>query len=144
MQENHFYDTSVLVYAYDNSEREKQGVAKQYLKRIFGGNETGVLSTQVLAEFFNVVTTKFTLPLPAEEAESVIKDFLVSDHWIKLNYTDATLRKAMAISFKYNVQIWDALIAETMKENEVNTIITENEKDFRIIPGIKALNPFRS
>jgi hypothetical protein len=30
-----------------------------------------------------------------------------------------------------------------MKENGIDTIITENEKDFKKIPGIKVINPFK-
>lgn len=38
---------------------------------------------------------------------------------------------------------WDAVIVETMKENRVNQIYTENEKDFEIFEYIKAINPFK-
>jgi predicted nucleic acid-binding protein len=30
-----------------------------------------------------------------------------------------------------------------MKENNVYTIVTENEKDFKKIKGIKVINPFK-
>lgn len=34
--------------------------------------------------------------------------------------------------------------AQTMKENGITEIITENEADFHNIPGIKITNPFKS
>ncbi len=57
-------DTNVLVYAYDRSEPEKQRRALEVLDRL----AVGVLSTQVLAEFFVAVTRKIPAPLSAEEA----------------------------------------------------------------------------
>lgn len=55
--------------------------------------------------------------------------------------TKGTLKKAMDISIKKNIEYWDALIAATMIENNISHIYTENIKDFRI-EGITAVNPF--
>jgi predicted nucleic acid-binding protein len=38
---------------------------------------------------------------------------------------------------------WDALIVATMEENSIDTIITENEKDFKKVKWIKTINPFK-
>jgi predicted nucleic acid-binding protein len=38
---------------------------------------------------------------------------------------------------------WDALIAACMLENGIEIIVTENERDFKRIPGITVTNPFR-
>jgi predicted nucleic acid-binding protein len=38
----------------------------------------------------------------------------------------------------------DALIAACMLENGIEIIVTENERDFKRIPGITVINPFRT
>jgi predicted nucleic acid-binding protein len=43
---------------------------------------------------------------------------------------------------KHNIHLWDAVIAATMKENDLIEIVTENKKDFDKIPNIKVSVPF--
>ena len=81
--------------------------------------------------------------LATEEAKSIILDFFDSQDWIKLDYSTSTTKRAITIAADIKVAIWDVLIAETMRENEVYIIVTENEKDFRRIPGITVENPFK-
>ncbi|MCL4381339.1 MAG: PIN domain-containing protein [Candidatus Marsarchaeota archaeon] len=142
MKDNLFFDTSVLVYAFDYTEYEKQKPSKRYVEAVFEGKNKGVISNQVLAELFNVLTRHVTSPLSKEIARNIVDDFILSEHWEKINYTHITLRKAMQTSRQSNVQLWDSLIAETMKENEVTKILTENIKDFGRIAGITTVNPF--
>ncbi len=54
-------NTSLLVYAYDRSQPEKQRRALELLDRL-AVSRTGVLSTQVLADFFVAVTRKIPAP----------------------------------------------------------------------------------
>ncbi len=54
-----------------------------------------------------------------------------------------TVKAALEISKAFRAPFLDSLIAETMKENGINQIITENENDFIRIPGIKIKNPLR-
>jgi predicted nucleic acid-binding protein len=41
------------------------------------------------------------------------------------------------------VPFGDALIAACMLERDIHTIVTENERDCKKIPGITVLNPFK-
>ena len=58
-----------------------------------------------------------------------------------LNYNAQTIKSAIGISSKHGIHYWDALLAATMKENNVFSIYTENEKDFKKIPWLKTINP---
>jgi predicted nucleic acid-binding protein len=55
-----------------------------------------------------------------------------------------TLMKAMDIVETVRAPFWDALIAACMLEHGIEVIVTENEKDFRNIPGVTVVNPFRA
>lgn len=66
-----------------------------------------------------------------------------SVNWTKINYSADTLEQAMNTAINQKVDFWDALIAETMKENGIVKIYTENEQDFMKIPGIKVVNPLK-
>ena len=55
MSDKVFFDTNVLVYAFDKSEPEKGTIAKRLI-RDYGSEGNLVLSTQVLQEFYVTVT----------------------------------------------------------------------------------------
>jgi hypothetical protein len=52
-----------------------------------------------------------------------------------------TIMKAMEIVESVRAPFWDALIAACMLEHGIEIIVTENEKDFKKIPGITVVNP---
>ena len=60
-------DTNVLVYAYDSENPEKQSLATTVIERLIA-SKLGMVSTQVLAEFYNVTTRKLKPPLSHEVA----------------------------------------------------------------------------
>lgn len=143
MLDDKFLDTSVLVYAFDKTEPEKHEAATKLIRDLSSKGLKPVISVQVLLELYNILTRFISNPLPPNEALSILDDFFESSDWIKLSYTDSTAKRAITAAADYKIKIWDVLIAETMKENNVGTIITENEKDFKRIPGIIVVNPFK-
>lgn len=143
MEDSLFFDTSILVYAYDDADPAKKERCSRYLSSVFQGKSKGYVSSQVLAELFNVLTRHIKYPLDSDMAEAIVNDFIQSDRWTKVNYDWNTLRVAMQSSRNTGVPIWDCLIAETMRESGLFSIVTENEKDFRRISGIKVINPLK-
>jgi len=84
-------DTNVLVCAYDRSEPEKQRRALEVLDRL-AISGAGVISTQVLSEFFIVVTGKIVALLSAAEAYDRVKNYL--QIWTLLDLTGMIVLKA--------------------------------------------------
>ena len=141
MSDSYFFDTDILAYAFDRSDPTKWKTASALVK---GGFEDGggVLSNQVLAELFVVLTQKVSRPVPREEAAGKAKSFANSGSWTKVSYTSGTVAKAAQDSAAMPNHFWDLLIAETMKEAGVKRVYTENLKDFAGIPWVEAVNPF--
>lgn len=136
-----FFDTSILIYAYDKSEPEKQTIASELVKTIFNKEMSGYVSNQILGELYFVLTEK--KGMSKEDAENIVSSFLDSDSWIKVNYDVQTVKATVKTAKTLAVIFWDILIAETMKENGISKIYTENEKDFKKILGIKVINPLK-
>lgn len=136
-----FFDTSVLIYAYDKSAPEKEVIAKELVENVFLGDTVGYISNQVLGELYFVLTEK--KGVSKENAKTIFLSFAESENWKKLNYSVQTVKTAVNSSKELNVMFWDALIAETMKENEITAVYTEDEKDFKKVSGIKVINPFK-
>jgi predicted nucleic acid-binding protein len=66
-----FVDTNVLVYAHDTDAGDRHAMAKDHLARLWDSRE-GVLSTQVLQEFYAVVTRKFKPPMSRAKARAIV------------------------------------------------------------------------
>jgi predicted nucleic acid-binding protein len=73
MTDRHFFDTNILIYAFDSSEPAKQQIAVNRIDAAVRNN-SGVISTQVLGEFFHSLVVRKRL-LAAAEAERAINDF---------------------------------------------------------------------
>ena len=70
-----FLDTNIIVYAFDRDAGRKHEIARNLLIGLWNA-EGGVLSTQVLQEFYVTVTKKVASLLPPETAREIVSDFL--------------------------------------------------------------------
>ena len=59
MSDNIFIDTNILIYAIDDNDISKQKISNDIIRRL--SENGGVISTQVLQEFFNIATKKLQL-----------------------------------------------------------------------------------
>lgn len=138
-----FVDTNVLVYAYDSSDDSKHQAAKQIMEECFSGERMLAFSTQVLGEFFSVITKK-SKKTPLEQQVHEILETIIGFHLMPVFVIQpAQVLLASQTSKTTGISYWDCLIAETMKANGVYTILTENTRDFGKISGINAINPFK-
>ena len=141
--EDRLIDTNILVHAYTLSEERKHRIASTLVEAIWEG-QSAATTLQNLCEFFVVVTRKVAKPLPPAEAEVLIQGILAASQWRVIDRRSETVVKAMGLVKAYRASFWDALIAACMLEHGLQTILTENEADFRKIPGMIILNPFKA
>jgi len=76
MSDKAFVDTNVLIYAHDVDAGAKRQIAKELLGRLWE-SRTGVLSVQVLQEFYVNVTRKITSPLSKDSARLVVSSYTI-------------------------------------------------------------------
>ncbi|MFB6100162.1 MAG: PIN domain-containing protein, partial [Candidatus Nanohalobium sp.] len=122
-------DSNILVYAFDRSEGEKHEAARKLVSELIESGKV-VLSVQNLTEFFFVSTNHIEQPIGEEEALDIIRDFRKSDATVE-SMTPENSIKAAKVHEKKNTDFWDALLTQTLKQNEVEKIITENTQDFK-------------
>jgi len=134
--ENRLFDTDVLVYEYDVSEKRRRAVAKALVDNVWDSGG-GVVTLQNLSELVQK-------PVPVGDAKTIVADILRSSRWMVIDRNAGTVIKAMEIVEAVRAPFWDALIAACMLEHDVEVIVTENEKDFKKIPGITVENPFKT
>ena len=134
-----FVDTNVLVYAYDRSEPEKQHLAFTLLDRL-AMTKVGMISTQVLAEFFVSVTRKLAAPLSAGDAYQRVSNYLQS--WTVLDMTGMVVLEAIRGVRDHQLSFWDAQIWAVAKLNQAPVVFSEDFSDGQVIEGVRFVNPF--
>ena len=72
MSDKVFLDANILVYAHDRDAGEKHSIALEIVKDLWE-KRAGVLSNQVLQEFYVSVTKKILKPIPKSEAREIIR-----------------------------------------------------------------------
>lgn len=142
MRDEIFFDTNILVYAFDKSNETKRRKCAKLVGEVMAGMIAGCVSNQVLTEFYSVMTTKTRAMVSKEEVATLIDTISESEKWKKISYDHKTVVRAAYTANKFGMSIWDALVVETMKENGLSKIFTEDE-DFSKVPGMRTLNPLR-
>ncbi|MGH7483141.1 MAG: PIN domain-containing protein [Longimicrobiales bacterium] len=134
-----FLDTNVLVYLFDRDAPEKRASARRLIEREV---TTGlaVLSTQVLQEFYVVVTRKLADPMEPAAAERAVKELAA----LPIVQTDTTLvLSGIARSRRDGFSLWDALIIEAALVGGCDRLYTEDLQHGRRVEGLTIENPFQ-
>jgi len=132
-----FVDTNVLAYAHDASEQTRRPVAEALLEELWR-TRAGILSTQVLSEFYVVATRKFDPPMPRRRAREVVDAYAA---W-PLVQVDASLILAASALERHQLSFWDALIIEAARRGGARRLVSEDLQVGRRIAGLVIENPF--
>jgi len=133
-----FVDTSVLVYAHDTSDVRRQPIAARVLDDLWRTRD-GVLSTQVLTEFYAVVTRKFDPPMPRREARTLVDAYAA---WPVVQVGPSLIVAASALEEQHSLSFWDALILEAARRAGASRLVSEDLQHGRRIAGLVITNPF--
>lgn len=134
-----FIDSNVLVYMFDRQVPGKQYTATELVQQEVDANRA-LLSTQVLQEFYNVVTVKLKIPLPKDQAEQAVQEFS------KLPVRQVDTAIIMAAIYRNRVDkisFWDALIIEAALAGGASILWSEDLQHGRIFDGLEVKNPFQ-
>ena len=138
MSDRIFVDSNVLIYAHDADAKSKHEVAKNILLELWD-ERTGVLSTQVLQEFYVNVTRKIAHPISRQLARRVVNNYAI---WCS-DTTPADISTAFRIEDESRIGFWDALIVACALKIGARRILSEDLNAGQMIAGIRIVNPFR-
>lgn len=139
MKDKVLLDTNVLVYAYDMSEPVKQKRALDLLHGL-SEREEGIVTTQVMAEMFVVLTRKLGSPLTMEQAVATLARHMRT--WHVLEVTDFIVLEAARAVRDHKMPFWDAQIWASAKLNQIPLVFSEDFADGSNLEGVRFVNPF--
>jgi predicted nucleic acid-binding protein len=131
-----FLDTNILVYTDDQDSPEKQRRAQELVAEC-RRRRSGVVSTQVLQEYFATATRK--LGVAAEVARRKVELFSRL-HVVRLDVGD--ILGAIDQHRLHGLQFWDALIVRAAVLSGCARLLTEDFQRGRRYNGLEVVNPF--
>jgi predicted nucleic acid-binding protein len=134
-----FLDTNILIYAYDLDAGAKHVKSKAIVDELWE-TKSGLLSTQVLQEFYVNATRKLAIPLPRPFARSLVLKYKT---WCT-EITHGQIVAAFQIEDECGIGFWDALIVAAAAHSRATKILSEDLNSGQRYAGILVENPFAS
>ena len=132
-----FIDTKILVYSLDQFEAEKRKKCRDLL-RTLSGDLRGVISTQVMQEFYVASTTKLGADV------LIVKDILHSfERFETIIITPQIIKEAIDCSIINKLSFWDALIITAAESAKCEKLWSEDLNDGQVIRGVRIENPLK-
>jgi predicted nucleic acid-binding protein len=131
-----FFDTNVLIYADDKAAPTKQRRALELVAE-HRRARTGVVSLQVLQEYFVTVTRKLHVDaVIARRKVELLAEFDVTSPDVTDILAAIDLHRLHGFSF------WDALVLRSAKQAGCSVLLSEDLQGNREIDGVRIVNPF--
>lgn len=136
MSARSFFDTNILIYADDKSTPAKQRRALD-LVAAHRRAGTGVVSMQVLQEYFVTVTRK--LGVEARVARRKVE--LLAEFDVAVPDV-ADILAAIDLHRLHRLSFWDCLVIRSAKQSGCSVLLTEDLQESREVDGVRIVNPF--
>jgi predicted nucleic acid-binding protein len=133
-----FVDTNVLVYSYDTDAGSKHDTARSVLQGLWE-SRTGVVSTQVLQEFYVTVTRKLPKPLARQTARKIIDTYSA---WLVHQPQVRDLIFSSELEERHKLSFWDALVITSAQQSDARTLLSEDLQAGQRFGQLLIINPF--
>jgi predicted nucleic acid-binding protein len=132
-----FFDTNVLLYALDIRRGTARDLRADKAEEILCRG--GIVSVQVLNEFYDVASRKFNL-----NSEKIAELLQVVEAFCgrAIPLTAETHTSAVDITRRHAFRIYDSLILAAAIQAGCTTVYTENMQHGQVIEGVRIVNPF--
>jgi len=134
-----FLDTNIFVYSFDTASPKK---AAQSAKLIRSAIETrgGVVSYQVVQEFFNVALRRFRKPMSSADAEQYLSTTFRP--LLSVHSSPALYGEALRIGARFRLAWYDSLIVASAIEGQCGVLYSEDFQDGQQFGTVVVSNPF--
>jgi predicted nucleic acid-binding protein len=140
MSARYFIDTNVFVHAQQPGSPRKWQVAMDLISHgLDSGN--GVISYQVIQEFFSLAFRKFETPMSAFETEEYLNT--VFRRLLVVHSSPALFVSALQIYSRNQLSWYDSLIVAAGCQAECSVLYTEDMHSGLVVEGMRIENPFR-
>ena len=137
MSAEHFLDTNVLIYMFDETDARKRGQAETLVSESLASG-TGCISFQVVQETLNVLIRR--LGVGPGDTRRVLDDVLVP-LW-QINPTTELYQTSISLQDRYGFSIYDSLIVAGALEAGCRRLYSEDLQHGQRVQQLTIFNPF--
>jgi predicted nucleic acid-binding protein len=134
-----FLDTNIFVYSFDASSPKKAAQAKKLIRSAIE-TRGGIVSYQVVQEFFNVALCRFAKPMSGADAEQYLATTFRP--LLSVHSSLALYGEALRIGARFRLAWYDSLIVASAIEGQCNLLYSEDFQNGQQIGSVTISNPF--
>jgi predicted nucleic acid-binding protein len=134
-----FLDTNIFVYSFDRSAAAKAQRAAQLIREALT-TQKGVVSYEVVQEFFNVALGRFAQPMKAADAGQYLST--VFRPLLAVHSSQALFAEALHLHAQSGLSWYDALIVSAAIQAGCELLYTEDLQHGQRFGGLQVRNPF--
>ncbi len=138
MPDKVFLDTNIIVYAHDKASPDRKAKSQAILFECLR-NGTGVISAQVLSEFFVTITQKVKQPMSSDAAK---KEIVLLSTLTTVDIDATLVVEAVNIKERWQLSYWDSLILAAAERAGCGTVYSEDMSDGQHYGSLVVCNPF--
>ena len=135
-----FLDTNIFIYSLDRVDKRKAKTALRLIQDHAAGG-SGVISFQVVQEFFNVAFKRFPSVMTAEDGGIYL--LTVFRPFLRVHSSIALYSEALSIRARYQLSWYDSLIVAAAAEAKCSVLYTEDLSHGMKVGAVRIENPFR-
>ncbi|MCX2863088.1 PIN domain-containing protein [Paucibacter sp. PLA-PC-4] len=135
-----FVDTSVLILSEDGADPIARAKALAWLMLLWQ-QRAGRVSTQVLNDFYRMVTTRIQPPMPNGDARAEVRRYQRWNPWA-IDHT--TVESAWSIESRFGLAYADALIVAAAKAQGCELLLSLELPHEQQFDSVRTLNPLLS
>ena len=138
-----FLDTNIFLYDVDAAApRAKRKIARDLIRDALKRRQNVVVSYQIIQEFLNVATGKFSTAITIPDAQrylnTVFRPLLAVHSSVELFHA------ALDIGARYRISWYDSLVVAAAGEAKCSVLYSEDLSHGTKLNGVRIENPFRA
>jgi predicted nucleic acid-binding protein len=134
-----FLDTNIFVYSFDAAAPKKARRASELIESAIASGK-GVVSYQVVQEFFNVAFRKFSQPMSGADAEQYLG--IVFRPLLSVHSSQAIFLEGLQLTGQRRLAWYDSLIVAAAIQSECELLYSEDLQHGQRFGGVQIRNPF--
>ena len=139
MSARFFLDTNIFVYSFDAGTPKKAAQARRLIRSAIE-TRGGIVSYQVVQEFFNVALRRFAKPMSGVDAEQYLATTFRP--LLSVHSSQALYAEALRISTRFRLPWYDSLIVASAIEGQCDVLYSEDFQHGQQFGSVTISNPF--
>jgi predicted nucleic acid-binding protein len=139
MSDRFFLDTNIFVYSFETTSPKKSARATKLIRTAIE-TRGGIVSYQVVQEFFNVALRRFSKPMSALDAEQYLSTTFRP--LLSVHSSEALYGEALRIAGRFRLPWYDSLLVASAIEGKCDVLYSEDFQNGLQIASVTISNPF--